>query len=419
MMVFMSLYTMVDGVFVSNLVGSSALSAINIVYPAVSIVVAVAIMLASGGSAVIAREMGEGDDKGARKHFSLIILVGVVLGVIFTVVGTVFSGGLSRALGATNAIFDYCNEYLFILALGSPFAVLQMMFQFLFVTAGKPKLGLISTVLGGIANIFFDYLFIDVMNMGIAGAGFGTVIGYSVPAVWGLIYFTINKKGSLYFVKPQFDIKMLTKSCLNGASEMVTNLAAAVVTFLFNYMMLVYLGEDGVAAITIVLYSQFLLTAVFLGFSSGAAPVFSYNYGAGKKDELKNIFKISMIFIAVSSLLAFVLSVVLAGPITAIFVRGDSPVYDIAKNGFVLFSISYIFAGVNIFASAMFTAFSNGLISAIISFLRTFLFLCSSIMLLPLIIGEAGIWLAIPLAEALTLVMALVILVKNKKRYGY
>ena len=419
MMVFMSMYTMVDGVFVSNLVGDKALSAINIVYPYISVVTAVAIMLVTGGSAVIARKMGEGSSREAKENFTLIVITGIIVGVIIGAVGIIFNEPILKLLGSTESLHEYCKGYLIILSFGAPLSVLQMLFQFLFVAAGKPKLGLISTILGGGANILLDYIFIGPMNLGINGAGYGTVIGYAIPALCGLIYFTFCRKGTLYFVRPKFDGKVLINSCLNGSSEMVTNLATAVTTLLFNITTLKYLGEGGVAAVTIVLYAQFLLTSVFIGFSSGIAPVFSYNHGTQNHKELKKIFKISMIFVVIVSAATFIASILLSGAVVSVFVRPGNPVYDIAKNGFLLFSISFIFTGLNIFASSMFTAFSNGVVSALISFLRTFLLLSTSIILLPMVMGEPGIWLAVPLAEVLTIIFSVIMIVKFKKRYHY
>ncbi|MEG0664516.1 MAG: MATE family efflux transporter [Clostridia bacterium] len=416
MMILMSLYTMVDGVFVSNIVGETALSAINIVYPVISLVVAVAIMFATGSSAIIANEMGKGNNAKAKNFFSFIIYFGIIIGLIFSVFGTIFLDDITRLMGATIETEQFCKDYLLIIIFASPFAILQMMFEFLFVTAGKPKLGLISTFLGGVANVILDLFFMGYLNMGIKGAALGTAIGYCIPAFFGLIYFTFSRKGCLYLIKPKMDFKSLLKTCANGSSEMVTNLATSVTVFLFNMVMLKFLGVDGVVAITIVLYSQFFLTAVFLGFSSGVAPIISYNHGSKNTAQLKNVIKISSIFIIIISILTFVLSLAFSGIITSIFVKSDSNVFEIAKNGFLLFSISYLFIGVNIFTSSMFTALSNGFVSALISFLRTFLFLIVSIIVLPQIIGENGVWLAIPLAEILTLFVSIFFFIKNIKK---
>lgn len=419
MMVVMSLYTMVDGVFVSNLIGENALSAVNIVFPVTSIIIGIAVMFATGGSAVIARKMGEGKGQEAKENFSLIVAVGVTIGIVMLALVLIFINPIIKALGATATLHDYAYDYLKILIVFTPFAILQILFQIFFVTAGEPKLGLFATIAGGIANIILDYIFIVPLNMGIAGAALATGIGYSITAVFGLFYFALNKKGTLYFTKLKFDRKVLVESCFNGSSEMVTNLATAVTTFLFNIIMIKYLGENGVAAITVVLYSQFLLTAVYLGFSTGVAPVLSYNYGEENSTEIKKVFKISMIFIGISSILIFALSIILSPNIVSIFVKMESEVFNIAMNGFLIFAISYLFTGFNIFAASMFTAFSNGKVSAIISFVRTFVFIILGIVLLPQLMGVDGIWLAVPFAEVLTLVISVFYISKLKKVYKY
>lgn len=419
MMVFMSLYTMVDGIFVSRFVGTNALSAVNIVYPALNIVIAIGIMLATGGSAVIARKMGENKPDEAKENFTLIVAVGIIAGLFILIVGITFIKPIITMLGANEAIFQYCLEYGVILLLFTPFAILQMLFQYFFVTAGKPNVGLIVTLIGGAANIVLDYIFIVPMQMGIAGAAIATGIGFSIPAIFGLIYFYIHKKGAIHFVKPKLDWRALLDSCTNGSSEMITNLSVAITTFLFNIMMMKYVGADGVAAMTIVLYSQYLLTAVYLGYSSGIAPVISYNYGNENVSQLKKLFKTSMIFLAASSILIYILSRLLSTGIVAVFAKEGSEVYNIAKNGFTIFAFSYLFIGVNIFASALFTALSNGKVSAIISFMRTFVFIIGAILILPQQFGIDGIWLAVPVAEVLAVVISLLYIVKLRKVYNY
>lgn len=419
MMIFMSLYTMVDGVFVSRLVGTNALSAVNIVFPLVSIVIAIGIMLATGSSAVIAKKMGEGNYKQARENFSLVSVVSLAIGVIFTILGLIFINPLIRLLGASDAIFNLCYEYTYMLLFFIPFSILAMLFQTLFVTAGKPVIGLVSTILGGIANIVLDYVFISPMNMGIAGAALATGIGYSIPSLIGLLYFFINRKNALHFVKPKFDFKFLLKSCTNGSSEMVTNLSTAVTTFLFNIIMMNYMGEDGVAAITIILYVQYLLTAVYLGYSTGIAPILSFKYGHKDTPQIKRIFNISIKFILACSVISLLISYLLAKPIVSIFSPEGSTVFNITVNGFHLFAISFLFTGINIFASALFTAFSDGKTSAIISFLRTFVFIVLMLILLPMIININGVWLAVPVAEALGIVVSIIYLYKKRHKYNY
>ena len=419
MLVFMSLYQMVDGVFVSNVVGENALSALNIVYPIPSIIIAISIMLATGGSAIVAKNMGEGKLKEAKQNFSMIIYTGLSIGVVCSIIGMIFIKPIIWGLGATDILYQYCYDYLLILILFCPVAILQMLFQIFLVTAGKPHLGLALTVIGGLSNILLDYLFIVQMQIGVRGAAIGTIIGYAIPAIVGFIYFIVNRKGTLYLVKPRFRLQILVQTCLNGSSEMVTNLAVAITTLLFNKIMLKYMGENGVAAITIVLYAQFLLTSIFMGFSSGVAPIFSYNYGNGNHKQTKKLFKMSMTLIIIFSVLMFVMAILLAKPVISVFTSRDSAIFDITYHGFLLFAISYLYTGVNIFASSMFTAFSNGKVSAIISFLRTFVFLIASLILFPFIIGSDGIWLSVPLAEILSLGVSLFYIIRNRNIYHY
>lgn len=419
MMVFNSFYTMVDGGFVSNLVGTGALSAVNIVYPVINLVFAVGIMLATGGSAVVAKLLGEGKDEEARQSFSMITLCGMAAGLVIGLAGVMFTGPIVRGLGANDAIYGYCYDYAFYLSLFVPCGVLQILFQYLFVTAGNPGLGLATTVVGGLSNILFDYVFIVPLQMGIKGAAIATGIGYTIPAVAGLLYFALGRKKQLRFAKPVFRLSILGKTCGNGSSEMVSNLALAVTTFLFNIMMMRYLQEDGVAAITIVLYAQFLFTAVFFGYTSGVAPLFSYNYGAGEKKRLHTLMRMSLIFVAVCSVIAFVLSLTAGKLVVGLFARPGTRVFDIAANGLNLFAVGFLFMGFNIFASGLFTALSNGKVSAILSFLRTFVFILLAIAILPLLLEVNGIWLSIPVAEFLAVLVSAWYLLRLRRRYGY
>lgn len=419
MMVFNSFYTMVDGGFVSNFVGTTALSAVNISYPLISLVFAIGIMLASGGSAVVAKQMGEGKQLIAKQSYTFIVTCGVVLGIIIAFIGLFFTKEISLLLGANDAIYEYCYDYILYISIFIPFAILQVLFQFFFVTAGRPDLGLILTVIGGAANIFLDYLFMGPMELGIKGAAVATGIGFMIPAVIGLIWFAKKEDRILCFTKPKFDGKVLIRTCTNGSSEMVSNLAVAVTTFLFNKLMMRYVGEDGVAALTIVLYAQFLFTAVFLGYTSGIAPLFSYNYGAQDEKRLKKLFKLSIIFITICSILAYAFSLLLAKPVVGLFSEPNSTVYNLAIHGMDLFGISFLFMGFNIFASGLFTSFSNGLISALLSFLRTFVFIILAIMFLPKLLNVDGIWLSIPLAELVALFVSLVYMIRYKKIYQY
>lgn len=419
MLLFMSMYQMVDGVFVSNFVGEYALSALNIVYPIPSIIIAISIMLSTGGSAIIAKNMGEKRGQEAKENFSLILLAGLVFSVVFLVVGTVWLEQIIYLLGATQDLYAYCYDYLLILVLATPLAVFQMLFQTFFVTAGRPNLGLVTTIVGGCVNVVFDYLFVAVGHMGVRGAAVATAMGYAVPAVVGLVYFTVCRRGTLYVVKPVLRGRVLLNSCTNGASEMVNNAAVSITTFLFNILMLRYAGEEGVAAITVVLYAQFLMTSIFIGFSSGVAPIISYNYGKQNYPLLQRVFRISVGVIVVSSVLVFLLSELLSTWVVGVFAPPGSAVFDLAQAGFYIFSISFLFTGTNIFASALFTAFSDGKVSAILSFLRTFVFLIACLFVLPGILELDGIWLAVPVAEGMALLVSLYYLLTRRSVYHY
>lgn len=418
MMIFMSLYSIVDGIFISRLLGTNALSAANIVYPVISIVFAVDIMLSTGGSALIAKKLGEGKEREAREDFSFLTLVSFLFGIAILLIGNIFIEPIVRALGSTDALLPYCVDYLSVSLLLAPAAMLQMMFQTFFVTAGKPLIGLMLTISGGVANMILDYLFMGPFNMGISGAALATGIGELIPAVIGLFYFLFTRH-SLYLTKPVVRFQVLKESCFNGSSEMVTNLSTAVVTYLFNITMLKFLGEPGVAAITIVLYGQFLFNALYMGFSMGVAPVISYNHGSQNLPLLKRIFKICIGFISISSILITIMALVSSPVIVEIFTPIGSATYDIAKTGFFLFSINYIFAGINIYSSSMFTAFSDGKVSALISFVRTFVLIVLNILLLPYLIGVNGVWLAVPAAEFMTLFLSVYLFYKKRDVYHY
>ena len=418
MMVFMSLYTIIDGIFISRLVGTDALSATNIVYPTISLMIAVGVMLATGGSAIIAKKMGEKKEQEAREDFSFIVLTGVIIGLVFIVVGIVFIHPIVRLLGSTDGLMDYCVGYLGVSLLLAPACILQLLFQTFFVTAGKPVLGLVLTISGGVANMVLDYLFMGVFRMGVEGAALATGIGQLIPALVGVGYFLFVRH-SLYLVKPKIRWSVLVESSFNGSSEMVTNLSGGIVTFLYNIIMLKLVGEAGVAAITIVLYGQFLFNALYMGFSMGVAPVISYNYGSENNRMLKRIFKICMLFIAVSSVIVTMFALIMSPIIVGIFTPVGTETYTLAKTGFLLFSLNFIFAGINIFASSMFTAFSDGKTSAIISFVRTFVLIVINILVLPALIGVNGVWLSVPLAEFMSVFLSGYFFVRKKEKYNY
>ena len=409
MMIFMGLYTVVDTVFVARFADTNALSALNIVCPIINLIVGLGTMLATGGSAIIARKMGAGEHTRAAQDFTLIIGFGVLSGVLIVIFGTVFIDQIVWRLGAGNILFPYCKEYLFILLLFTPANILQVLFQNLIVTAGRPGIGMVLGLSAGTANILLDYIFMGPLEMGIKGAALGTGIGYMIPAVTGLLFFS-TRKSTLYFRKPVMNISLLAESCANGFSEMVSQSAAAVTTYLFNRIMMKLLGENGVAAITIIIYTQFLLSSLFIGFSMGAAPVISYNYGKQDEKQLKNIFSICIRFIIFISITVFAIAFIFSPSFVCAFSEKGTPVYEITRNGFLIFSFSFLFCGLNIFTSAAFTALSNGKISAILSFLRTFGLITVLLLILPNLLGVTGVWLAVPIAELITMILSLVFL---------
>lgn len=419
MMLFLSMYTIVDGMFVSRFVGTTALSSVNMVYPVISAGMAIAIMLSTGGSAIIAIRLGEGKIQTARENFTFLVLVEVILGILSGTLGLLFVNPLLSVLGTTAAQFEMCKTYISTLFIFAPFFFLQTAFQTFFVTSGRPGLGLTVTVLAGLTNMALDYVFIVPLNMGVAGAALATGIGYSIPAVTGIVYFLLAGKNSLHFTKPKFDGYVLWHSCTNGSSEMVSNLANAVTTFLFNLIFLKYYGEDGVASITIVLYFQFVFSAIYFGYASGIAPVISFKYGHGEHRQLKSIIKNSLFLILAGSVITFILSFGVMKAALPLFTGTETDVYRITMDGFRYYAPGFLFMGVSIFASAMFTAFSDGLVSAVISFARTFVFLAGAILLLPLFIGKTGLWLAVPIAEILGFFISVFFLVRKRKKYHY
>lgn len=406
MMMFMSAYTIVDGIFISNLIGSNALSATNIVYPVINVAMAVGVMLATGGSAYVAKEMGEGKNKEANRHFTFIFLVEILAGVVIMVITLVFTEPICRLLGADDSIINYAVDYLRYAVIFAPACLLQAFYQSFFVTAGSPNLGLVMIIAAGITNAILDYVFMGIAGMGIMGAAIATGIGQSIPAIGGTLYFAIKRKG-LCFNKILVDFKMLGKTCINGSSEMVTNISQGIVTIAFNIIMMKIIGASGVAAITILLYAQFLFNSFYYGFSLGTAPIISFQHGADNKEYLRSTCRMSRGFILAFSVIIFVVSILASRHVVRVFVSPTDSVYNLAIEGFRIFAFSFLFSGYNIFASSMFTALSDGKSSAVISFSRTFLFCFITLLVLPEVFGVMGVWLAIPVAEFATLFVSI------------
>lgn len=421
MMVFMSTYTIIDGLFVANLVGEDALAAVNMVWPAFNIVLAIGLMLATGGTAVMGKLMGEGKPQEARAFLSVLYLTALLLGALLTAAFLIFSDEIILFLGASGDLFPYAKSYLLALGLLSTSFLFQVFVQSFFVLAGKPMLGFASCLLGGLTNIALDYVFIapNMLNLGITGAGLATGIGNCVPAVWGLVYFAFCRKGTLYFEAPKLKLRVLFQSMFNGVSELVSQLSTAVTTLLFNLILLNLAGKSGVASISVILYVQMMQTAIYFGYAMGIAPIISYKYGAEDTKGLQKILKISFQFIALSSALVIAAPLLFAEFAVGIFISQSSETFAMAANGLRLFSIAYLFMGVNVFLSSMFTALSDGKTSAILSLSRTFVFLVGSLLILPYFLHLNGVWLAVPLAELLACGLSIYYYKKGKARYQF
>lgn len=415
----MSVYQMADAIFIANYVGENALAALNMVYPAISVVLAVTLMLATGGSAAVAKAMGEGHDRQAKEDFTMITLAAAVVSSLISLACWLFLDPLLTALGTTPALWADSRAYLAALMPFMPLAALQMVFLSFFITAGKPGLGLFLTVLSGLTNVALDSLFVARLGWGVRGAAWATAIGYGAAALPGLIAFLMDKGGTLHLVRPRLRIKVLGQACFNGSSEMVSNLSVSVTTLMFNKMALKYLGETGVAAVTVALYAQFLLTAIFIGFISGVGPVISFNYGSRNSARQTRLFRQTLGIVLAMTVLVLLAAYLLAQPIVAVFIQRDSAAFPLALHGFILFSLSYLFAGFNIYASGLFTALNNGRASAAISFLRTFVLLAAALTLLPRVMGADGIWLAVPLAEMLSCAVSVWLMVRHQKEYHF
>lgn len=418
MSVFMSFYTMVDGLFVSNLIGTNALSSINLVYPIIALVTAISTMLATGGSAAIMKKMGEGKNDEAMQDFTFLIIVNVFAGLVMCGIGYLFMGNFFSSMSLSAEVSDYCREYLSCYLLFTVPILLMNNFTLYMIAAGKATLSLLCSVAGGIANIMLDYLFIAVFHLGIGGAAVATGLGYSITAVVG--FFVFSKKNSLlHFVKPVCRFKVLGNAVTNGCSEMAAALVNGIITLMFNWAMLKYVGQNGVAAITIISYVLALAGSLYAGYTYGVAPMISFYYGERSHGKLKRLIRTSLIIIGTIAVATVIVSLIVTEPLVSIFARPGSAVFDLAVQGNRICSLALLFVGFNIFASGMFTALSNGIISAVLAFSRTFVFTVIAMLILPAFFDVIGIWLATPAAELMAVILACFMFFKYRKRYHY
>ena len=419
MLVFSSVYGVVDGYFVSNYAGKTSFAAVNFIMPVLMILGCIGFMFGTGGGALIAKTLGEKDDKKANEIFTMIVAVSVGVGVFLTVLGIALMPLISRLLGADGKMLDDSVLYGRIVTIGLPFYILQYEFQCLFATAGKPKLGLYVTAAAGVTNMVLDYLLVAVFPLGIIGAAAATAFSQLVGGVIPLIYFLRKNSSLLRFTKFKFDSRALFKTCTNGSSEFLSNIAMSVVSMLYNRQLMRYAGEDGVSAYGVLMYIGMIFMAVFVGYSVGVAPIVGYNYGAQNKEQLKNILRKSTVVIFVTAVVMFASSEFLSAPLSRIYVGYDQNLLEITVDAFKIFSFAFLFSGFAIFGSSFFTALNDGLTSALISFFRTLVFQAASVLIFPLIWDLDGIWISIVAADVMAVALTLVFVFAKRKKYGY
>lgn len=417
-MIFVSMYSIVDGIVISNYVGSLGLSAINIVYPVLNICMALAFMLGTGSNAIIGKKLGEGKKEEACSFMTLTMIINVTAIIILTFLFLMYDEKVYALLGADDMLMPYCVEYGTIIVMGGPVWVMQVLFQSYLVTADKPRMGLWLSVASGGLNIVLDLLLVGVFDMGLAGAAIASVAGMLIGGLVPLTVF-VKKDSLLHFAKPVWKGKEFLKAMGNGSSEMVTNLASAITTTLFNLQMMALVGEKGVAAISAILYLQFIFVAIFFGFVSGIAPVISYNYGAKNTENIKKAFSISMKIVVAFSIAMFAIAIATDDFWVWIFASKDEVLSQLMLTGFRIIAISVLFTGINVFASGFFTALNNGVVSALISMLRTFILEAGALIILPKYFELTGVWWALPVAEFIAILVAIFMLVRYRKVYNY
>lgn len=419
MMVFTSIYGVVDGLFVSNFAGKTAFASINLIMPFLIILGAIGFMLGTGGTALVSRVLGEGDKERANKYFSMITLFGILLGVILTVVGVLAMRPMAILLGATEAMVDDCVLYGRIVVCFLTSFMLQNMFQSFLIAAERPKFGLLITLAAGVTNMVLDALFVGVFRWGIAGAAIATGISQTVGGVVPLMYFLFSKSSPLRLRWTKFEAQPLLRSCANGSSELMSNISGSLIGMLYNAQLMRFLGEDGVATYGVLMYVQFIFVAIDIGYSIGCAPIISYHYGAQNHPELRNLLTKGLKVMGILGIVMTIAAISLSGTLANIFVGYDATLCELTRHAFHLFSFAFLLAGFNIFLSSFFTALNNGGVSAAISFLRTLVFQAASVILLPMALDVDGLWWAASAAEALAFVVSIGFLLAMKGKYHY
>lgn len=420
MMIFTSIYSVVDGLFVSNFVGKTALASINLILPFLMGLSALGFMIGTGGSAIVAKTLGEGDPKRANSYFSMLVYVTAIGGIILALLGMLLVPSVASLLGAEGELLSNCILYGRINFISLPAFMLQNVFQSFFVTAEKPKLGLAVIITAGVTNMILDLLFVGILGFGLAGAAVATVCGEMIGGLFPVFYFSRKNSSLLRLGKTQFNGRILMQTCVNGSSELMTNLSSSIVNSLYNIQLMKFAGENGVAAYAAIMYVNFIFIAIFLGYSIGSAPIISYHYGAGNHGELKNLYKKSLQLVGSWGIVLFVLAQLLATPLAKLFVGYDSTLLAMTQIGFRIYSLVYLINGFNIFGSSFFTALNNGVVSAVISFLRTLVFQIGAVLILPVVFGGInGIWSSVTVAELLTLCITITFFVRQRRKYHY
>ena len=419
MMICTSIYGVVDGLFVSNFVGKTHFAAVNLIMPFFMGIVTVGFMIGTGGSALVAKTLGEGKKEKANEYFTMLICLTVILGIVVTIFGLLFLRPIILLLGAEGILIEYCMTYGKMILFSMTAFMLQTTFQSFFIVAEKPALSLKISIAAGLTNMILDFIFIVVFHWGLIGAALATMLGQVVGGMIPLFYFSRKNNSLLRFTKFKWNLRIILKTCTNGSSEMMTNLSASLVNILYNYQLMRLAGENGISAYGVIMYVNFVFTALFIGYSIGSAPIIGYHYGAANHNELQNLFQKSLKLTAIFSVLLTILAEILSMPLSNIFVGYDKELLAMTCNGFRIYAISFIIAGFNIFSSGFFTALNNGMISAVISFTRTLLFQLGSVLILPFFMDLNGIWAAIIVAELLALFVSIYFFAIKRKVYHY
>lgn len=419
MMIFTSIYGVVDGLFVSNFAGKTAFASINLVMPFVMILGGIGFMIGTGGTALVSKVLGEGKKEKANKIFIMMIIFTLLLGALLSVIGVFSMPWVADFLGATEEMMADCILYGRIVTGFTVAFMLQNVFQSFLIAAEKPKLGLLATVLAGVTNMALDAIFIIVFKWGVAGAAIATGLSQCVGGIFPLIYFSRDNSSLLRLTNTKLEIKPILNACGNGSSELMSNISSSVVSMIYNFQLMKYVGEDGVSAYGVLMYVQFIFVAIYIGYAIGCAPITGYHFGAQNHGELKNMLRKSAFLSAISGVVLTILAIVLSSPLAKLFVGYDEELYELTRHAFNLFAYSFLLAGFNIFTSSFFTALNNGAVSAAISFMRTLIFQTSSVLILPIFLGVDGIWWAITVAEVFAFILSLIFLFAKREKYHY